>query len=57
MNGEFKGWISPNDVIQGALGDCYFLSALSVLAANPDRLTRLFLTKEANASGACGACL
>lgn len=35
---EVQGWISPNDVVQGALGDCYLLSALSVLAAKPNRL-------------------
>ena len=35
--------MSPDDVQQGSLGDCYFLSALSVLAEVPDRIHRLFI--------------
>lgn len=37
--------IKPNDVVQGALGNCYFLSVLSALAEKPDRIKKLFVDK------------
>lgn len=36
--------IEPDDIIQGALGDCYFLAACSSIANKPERLERLFLS-------------
>ena len=47
----FKGGIEPNDIKQGQLGDCYFLSTLSALAEYPKRISRLFPETEANAQG------
>ena len=47
----FPPEISPNDVIQGALNDCYFLSAVSSLAEKPYRIDELFVTKEYNPAG------
>lgn len=44
--------IEPNDIRQGALGNCYFLSALSALAEFPGRIKRLFDTQEYEPSGA-----
>eukprot|EP00359_Climacostomum_virens_P011706 CAMPEP_0204909838 /NCGR_PEP_ID=MMETSP1397-20131031/8468_1 /ASSEMBLY_ACC=CAM_ASM_000891 /TAXON_ID=49980 /ORGANISM="Climacostomum Climacostomum virens, Strain Stock W-24" /LENGTH=563 /DNA_ID=CAMNT_0052079783 /DNA_START=101 /DNA_END=1792 /DNA_ORIENTATION=- len=44
--------IEPNDIQQGALGDCYFLSALSALAEYPHRIKRLFDTQDYEAAGA-----
>ena len=47
----FQGNIEPNDIKQGALGDCYFLSSLSVISERPDRISNLFVTKEVNKHG------
>ena len=45
-NGEgcqlYANKISVEDIIQGDLGDCYFLSALNALAEFPDRIKKLF---------------
>eukprot|EP00928_Gymnodinium_smaydae_P017636 TRINITY_DN16748_c0_g1_i1.p1 TRINITY_DN16748_c0_g1~~TRINITY_DN16748_c0_g1_i1.p1 ORF type:complete len:686 (+),score=79.47 TRINITY_DN16748_c0_g1_i1:281-2338(+) len=47
----FKDDISPCDIKQGALGDCWFLSALAAIAEVPDRIRALFATTEANDEG------
>ena len=38
----FDGKIEPQDAIQGSLGDCYFLSAVSALAERSERITSIF---------------
>lgn len=43
--------MSPGDIIQGQLGDCYFLAAVSSIAEHPDRLQRLFLSKRNHGNG------
>ena len=43
--------VKPNDIKQGKCGDCYFLSSLSALAEYPERIEKIFLTKEVNEAG------
>ena len=47
----FADEISPDDIMQGTLGDCYFLSILSVLTERPERIVKLFGTQEKNDAG------
>jgi hypothetical protein len=41
----------PKDIEQGSLGDCYLLSAFSVLAQHPALLDQVLVTKEVNDVG------
>eukprot|EP01091_Cochliopodium_minus_P007007 TRINITY_DN1694_c0_g1_i1.p1 TRINITY_DN1694_c0_g1~~TRINITY_DN1694_c0_g1_i1.p1 ORF type:complete len:448 (-),score=146.16 TRINITY_DN1694_c0_g1_i1:91-1434(-) len=38
--------VNPNDIKQGGLGDCYFLSSLSIIAEYPERMNKIFAMKE-----------
>lgn len=40
--------IDIDDIVQGQLGDCYFLSSLSSIAENPFRIRSLFISKKVN---------
>ena len=55
FNGEkfqiFDHDISPNDIQQGYLGDCYLLSAIAAIAEHPYRIKQLFLVREVNKPG------
>jgi len=46
------GAIDPRDISQGELGDCWFLSALSVVALRPELLRNCVVTRRLNAAGA-----
>ena len=46
--------ISPSDIKQGALGDCYFLSAISVLTEHPNRIRKLIVSDKMNKEGVFG---
>ena len=46
----FKG-ITPSDIRQGALGNCYFLCALASLAEQPELIKRLFDIQVVNEFG------
>ena len=43
--------IAPVDVMQGAIGDCWIMAAISALAEQPARVMALFSEKKTNASG------
>lgn len=43
--------MDPNDIDQGALGNCYYLATLSSLAEFEDRVKAMFVTKEVNEAG------
>lgn len=42
---------SSRDVLQGGIGSCWFISALSVIAERPELLSNILVTKTYNASG------
>jgi calpain-15 len=42
---------SPNDLLQGGVGDCWFLSALAVVAQRHDLIARLFVDTAPARSG------
>lgn len=46
-----KNEIEITDILQGELGNCYFLAALSSLSEFPERIKQLFITKEKNEYG------
>jgi calpain-15 len=43
--------IEPNDIKQGNLGNCYFLSALSSMAEFPQRIKDIFPIHKVNSAG------
>ena len=44
----FKSEISPQDIVQGDISTCYFLSAVAALAEIPKRIRNLFLVTDIN---------
>lgn len=52
--GELQVYVdepTPNDIKQGALCDCYFLSSLSVIAERPDRIKNIINVTEVSEQG------
>ena len=52
-NGSFSVYdqIEPDDIKQGGLGDCYFLSAMAAIAEYKDRIKRVFLQRKVSDYG------
>lgn len=47
----FAGRIDAHDILQGEIGDCYFMSAMASCAEVPKRIKELFLTRQVNTAG------
>ena len=47
----FEGDIEPNDLCQGAVGDCWLVAAFACASEFPDVVRHMFLTKEYNPRG------
>ena len=47
----FLDGIEPNDIVQGALGDWWFLASIASIAENPALIRRLFITQNYNEWG------
>lgn len=43
--------MTPADVRQGALGNCWLLSALAAVSEVPGRVEKMFVTKEFSQNG------
>ena len=46
-----KNGITPQDMRQGAIGNCWFISAASALSEKAGRLEKVFLNEEISANG------
>eukprot|EP00966_Prymnesium_polylepis_P125790 2908438-Prymnesium_polylepis.1 len=47
----FEEGITPEDVAQGQLGNCWLIAAMACLAEHPGLLRKTFVTKRATANG------
>ena len=47
----FEGEIEPNDLCQGAVGDCWLVAAFACASEFPHVIRRMFLTREYNPRG------
>ena len=54
MNGSLG--FRAEDLRQGGVGDCWFMSALAVVAQRHDLIARIFSADTARAAGCLAAC-
>ena len=47
----FQGEIEPNDLCQGAVGDCWLVAAFAAASEFPNMIRRMFVTREYNPRG------
>mmetsp|Transcript_23161 Transcript_23161/g.30877 ORF Transcript_23161/g.30877 Transcript_23161/m.30877 type:complete len:202 (+) Transcript_23161:141-746(+) len=47
-----KGSVVPSDIIQGNVGDCWFLAGAAAIAEKPGKLEEIFLNKKVSKNGA-----
>eukprot|EP00578_Thalassiosira_sp_NH16_P010871 CAMPEP_0181122174 /NCGR_PEP_ID=MMETSP1071-20121207/25161_1 /TAXON_ID=35127 /ORGANISM="Thalassiosira sp., Strain NH16" /LENGTH=458 /DNA_ID=CAMNT_0023207103 /DNA_START=258 /DNA_END=1635 /DNA_ORIENTATION=- len=47
----FEGKIEPDDLCQGAVGDCWLVAAFACASEFPDAVRRMFVTQEYNPRG------
>ena len=43
--------MSPGDIKQGNIGNCWFLAGAAAIAEKPERLKRVFVNKNLNKEG------
>ena len=48
----FRGEVRPSDILQGMLGDCWFLSSLAVVAMSPNLISNLLPHQNLSRHGA-----
>ena len=49
MFGRFG--VTPNDIAQGSIGNCWIMVALSALAEYPERIENIFHNREISQAG------
>ena len=47
----YEGGIEPNDICQGAVGNCWLISAFAAAAEQPSVIRNTFITLERNPRG------
>lgn len=47
----FGEGVSWNDVVQGSVGNCYFLASIAAIAEHPNVIKKVFLTDQVNSAG------